>query len=194
MESQKIINYLDHKDEGNPRFETKSSILLMTVTMEIIARVMMCSLLSNLIQKLENVFCFDYSDAYILVTGDIKVAAGYDPTRLAINNCHPFTRAFFRLNDEQVDTPDNLDLIMNSYSMLEYNDNYADTTASLYQYKRPEQKNANGVLNDLTVDNSSSFKYQSVLVQNQLTTPNSQDVLLNADPSFNAAHRVWKNI
>ena len=42
MASQKIINLLDHKDEDDPRFET----------MEIMARVMMCSLLSNLIQKL----------------------------------------------------------------------------------------------------------------------------------------------
>ena len=83
---------------------------------------------------------------------------------------------------------------MNLYNILEYSDNYADTTASLYQYKRPKQRNANGVLNDLTADNSSSCKYQSVLVQKQLTTPNSQGVLLNADPSFNAAHRVLKNI
>ena len=144
--------------------------------------------------KIVKPFLCDYSDAYILVNGDIKVAAGNDATRVAIKNYHPFARAFFRLNDEQVDTADSLDLIMNLYNMLEYSGNYADTTASLYQYKRPEQRNANGVLNDLTADNSSSFKYQSVLVQKQLTTPNSQGILLNADPSFNATHRVWKNI
>ena len=32
--------------------------------------------------------------------------------------------------------------------MLEYSDNYADTTASLYKYRRPEPRKNNGVLND----------------------------------------------
>ena len=39
-------------------------------------------------------FLCDYSDAYILVTGDIKVTAADNNTRVAIKNCHPFTRAF----------------------------------------------------------------------------------------------------
>ena len=140
-------------------------------------------------------FLCDYSDAYILVTGNIKVAAADDDTRVAIKNCHPFTRASFKLNDEQVDTTDNLDLAMNLYNMLEYGDNYPDTTGSLYQYKRPEQnKGNNNTLADLTVNDSSSFKYQSGLVQKQLTKRDSETVDANIDPNFNAAHRVWKNI
>ena len=106
-------------------------------------------------------FLCDYSDAYILVTGDIKVQAADNNTRAAIKNCHPFIRATFKLNDELVDTADNLDLTMNLYKMLEYSDNYADTTASSYQYKRPEpSRNNAGSLVDLD-NNSSSFKYQS---------------------------------
>ena len=57
----------------------------------------------------------DYSDAYILVTGNIKVENGNDATRVAIKNCHPFTKVFFKLNDSQVDTVDNLDLIDNEF-------------------------------------------------------------------------------
>ena len=54
MESQKIINLLDHKDEDNPRFEKRKwcGILLMITIMEIIARVMMFNLLLSLTQKL----------------------------------------------------------------------------------------------------------------------------------------------
>ena len=52
MESQKIINLLDHKDENDPRFETKSQISLMTITMEITVRVMMYNLLLSLTQRL----------------------------------------------------------------------------------------------------------------------------------------------
>ena len=114
-----------------------------------------------------------------------------DNIRVAIKNCHPFTRASFKLNNEQVETVENLDLTMNLYNMLEYSDNYADTTASLYQYKRPEPRVNAG---DLTANNSSSFKYQSGLFQKQLTTDdgNSEDIGLNIDPNFNRAHKIWK--
>ena len=77
-------------------------------------------------------FLCDYSDAYIFVTGNIKVQNGNDATRVAIKNDDPSTRTSFKLNNEQVDTADNLDLKMNLYNMLEYSANYADTTASLY--------------------------------------------------------------
>ena len=138
-------------------------------------------------------FLYDYSDAYILVTGNIKVQNDNDATRVAIKNCHPFTRATFKLNNEQVDTADHLDLTMNLYNMLEYNDNYADTTGSLYQYKRPEPRDNNGDVVNLGTD-LPSFKYQSGLVQKQLATPNSENVPVNTDPNFVNAPRIWKNI
>ena len=118
---------------------------------------------------------------------------GNDATRVAIKNCHTFTRASFKLNNEQVDTADNLDLTMNLYNMLEYSDKYTDTTGSLYQYKRPEPRDANGNVVNLATT-LSSFKYQSGLVQKQLTTPNSENVLANTGPNFANAHRIWKNI
>ena len=118
---------------------------------------------------------------------------GNDATRVAIKNCHPFTRATFKLNNEQVDTADNLDLTMNLYSILEYSDNYADTTGSLYQYKRPEPRDNNGNVVNLATT-LSFLKYQSGLVQKQLTTPNSENVPDNIDPTFANAHRNWKNI
>ena len=53
MESQKIINLLDHKDEDDPRFETKKEYIVNdNNNIEIIAEVMMCGLLLNLIQRL----------------------------------------------------------------------------------------------------------------------------------------------
>ena len=116
-----------------------------------------------------------------------------DATRVAIKNCHPFTRASFKRNNEQVDTADNLDLTMNLYNMLEYSDNYADTTGSLYKYKRPEPRDNNDNIVNLGTA-SSSFKYQSGLVQKQLTTPNSENIPANTDPNFANARRIWKNI
>ena len=45
----------------------------------------------------------DYSDSYILVTGNIKVAAVPADTNVAFKNCAPFTRCVTHTNDEHVE-------------------------------------------------------------------------------------------
>ena len=66
------------------------------------------------------------------------VVGGNDDTAFAFKNCSPFVRSVIHLNDEHVDTVENLDLTMNLYNLIEYSDNYADTTAFLYQ-KQPRK-------------------------------------------------------
>ena len=46
----------------------------------------------------------DYSDAYILVTGDITATGGNANTKVAFKNCTPFTRCITHINDEHVQT------------------------------------------------------------------------------------------
>ena len=149
MESQKIINLLDHKDEDDPRFETKSWYIVNDNNNGNYGLGDDVHSIIKFNTEIVKPFLCDYSDAYILVTGNIKVQNGNNATRVAIKNCHPFTKTFFKLNDEQVDTADNLDLTMNLYNMLEYSDNYANTTGSLYQYKRPEPRDNNGNVGNL---------------------------------------------
>ena len=48
---------------------------------------------------------------------------------------------------------------MPMYNLIEYSDNYQDSSATLYQYKRDEPPDANAVA-DLTANTSSSFKYK----------------------------------
>ena len=79
----------------------------------------------------------DYSDAYILVTGNIAVAGADQNTLIAFKNCSPFIRCFTHLNDEHVERADNLDIIMNMYNLTEYSDNYADSSGDS---KRDERK------------------------------------------------------
>ena len=193
MESQKIVNLLDHKDEDDPRFETKKWHIVNDKNNGNHGLGDDAHSIIKFNTGIVKSFLCDYFDAYSLVTGNIKVENGNDATRVAIKNCHPFTKAFLKLSDSQVDTADNLDLTMNLYNMLEYSNNYADTTGSLYQYKRPEPRDNNG-----NVGNSgtalSSFKSQSGLVQKQLTTSNSENIPANTDPNFANAHRIWKNI
>ena len=48
------------------------------------------------------------------------------------------------------------------YNLLEYSDNYTDTSGTLYQFKRAESPmNNDGNLVNGAIDNSSSFKYKS---------------------------------
>ena len=51
---------------------------------------------------------------------------------------------------------------MPMYNLIEYSDNYSDTSGSLWQFKRDEQPiDNNGASINLTAENSSSFKYKS---------------------------------
>ena len=101
----------------------------------------------------------DYAEAYILIDGTIRAAAANANTRLALKNCAPFTKCNLEIYDEHVDTAENLDITMPMYNLIEYSDNYQDSSAILYQYKRDEPPEDDNVA-DLTADNSSSFKYK----------------------------------
>ena len=131
-------------------------------------------------------FLCDYSDAYILVTGDITVVGGDVNTKVAFKNCHPFIKCKIHLNDTHVEDSNNLDLIMNLYNLIEYSDNYSDSAASLYNFKRQEPlaNNANS-----TVADSSSFKYKSDLLRypsNSTVNNNVRALPANTNPE-------WKN-
>ena len=56
---------------------------------------------------------------------------------------------------------------MPMYNLIEYSDNYADSSGSLYQFKRDESPtNDDGNPNNVALDNSTSFKYKaSILVK-----------------------------
>ena len=104
---------------------------------------------------------FDYSDSYILVTGNIRVTGGDTNTRVALKNCAPFTKCVTHINDEHVNNADNLDIAMPMYNLIEYSDNCSDTWGSLWQFKRDEQNMENGNPADVTTGDSSSFKHKS---------------------------------
>ena len=81
---------------------------------------------------------------------------------------------------------------MNMYNLIEYSDNYSDSTASLYQFKRQEKSYdaANPEdINNLIANNSSSFSYKSDL----LGTTQTQ-IAANTNPSIPLAHKLWRNV
>ena len=169
MENQKIINLLDKIDTDSKHFATKKWYVINDEnstnygvnkdtgadapdTIKYDTRVLKPNL------------C-DYAEAYILVDGTIRVANALNATKLALKNCAPFIKCNLEINDEHVDTAENLDIVMPMYNLIEYSDTYQDSSATLYQYKRDESAEANAI-DDLTADNSSSFKYKIKLLGN----------------------------
>ena len=70
-----------------------------------------------------------------------------------------------------VDIAKKLDITMPMYNLIEYSDNYQDSSATLYQYKRDEPPK-NDAVADLTPDNSSSLKYKISLLGNPVVVNN----------------------
>ena len=101
---------------------------------------------------------------YILVDGTIRGTNTVNATRLDLKNCAPFTKCNLEVNDEHVDTAENLDIVMPN-NLIEYSDNYQDSSATLYQYKRDELPEADAIA-DLTANNSDSLKYKIKLLGN----------------------------
>ena len=55
--------------------------------------------------------------------------------KLHLKNCVPYTQCATHINDEHVHA-NNLDIVMPMYNLTEYNDNYSDTSGSLWQIFR----------------------------------------------------------
>ena len=70
----------------------------------------------------------DYSDAFILVTGDIIVTAG-NYTDVAFKNCASFSACKIEVNDVFIDEANHI--YMSMYNLISYSDNYSDTSGSL---------------------------------------------------------------
>ena len=169
MENQKIINLLDKIDTDSKHFATKKWYIINDEnntndgvnkdtgadnpdTIKYDTRVLKPNL------------C-DYAEAYILVDGTIRATNAVNASRLALKKCAPFTKCNLEINDEHVDTVENLDIVMPMYNLIEYSDNYQDSSATLYQYKRDEPPEDDAIA-DLTADNSDSFKYKIKLLGN----------------------------
>ena len=90
---------------------------------------------------LRSILC-DYSDAYILVKGNISVnntaadgaAANNTNKKVIFKNCAPFTNCISKINNTQIDNAEYIDIVMPMYNLIEYSDNYSKTSGSLWQY------------------------------------------------------------
>ena len=194
MELQKIVNLLDitSDDKDLPRFVTKKWIEVYdqsegnyNVNKEI--RIKTSMLRSDL--------C-DFSDAYIVVTGNITVikktfttdgieapnntAANVTVTNTAYNNAFgekklvfknnaPFINCISKINGVQIENGEYLKVVMSMYNLVEYSKNYRKTTGSLRNYYRDEPNSGVGGGMNYSIMDSKSFDYKTNFIEGSVT-------------------------
>ena len=159
METQKIVNLLNGSDNDNSRFATKK---LYIIDSDSNGNYSQNDEIRFLTRSIESSLC-DYSDAYILVTGNITATPNHAATQVVFRNCAPFEKCRTKINETFVDETDFINITMPMYNLNEYSDNYFDTSGSLWQFKRGEIINNADVTND---NNAPSFKCKASLIGN----------------------------
>ena len=133
----------------------------------------------------------DFSDAYIVVKGDIIVTSPNNAKRnksVTFKNNAPFINCITKINGIKIDNAEDLDVVMPMYNLLEYSKNYKKTTGSLWNYYRDQPS-------DPLSTNSESFKYKTNITGN---TYNVDEKITDNDgnkvdnPIYNA-NKVCKN-
>ena len=133
----------------------------------------------------------DFSNAYIVVKGDIIVTSPNNAKRnksVTFKNNAPFINCITKINGIKIDNAEDLDVVMPMYNLLEYSKNYKKTTGSLWNYYRDQPS-------DPLSTNSESFKYKTNITGN---TYNVDEKITDKDgnkvdnPIYNA-NKVCKN-
>ena len=120
----------------------------------------------------------DHADAFILVNGTITITGDGDDDvaktaderdkGVTFKNCAPFIKCISRINNTEIDTAKDIDIVMPMYNLIEYSDNYSKTSGSLWQYYKDDP-------ND-NLANSESFKYKVKITGKTPNNGNTKDV------------------
>ena len=174
MEYQKIANLIDNASNQPSKFGTKNWVEINDESRRVY------NVNSQIMFKttiIKSSLC-DYSDAYILVKGTMTInGIGADAAArraderdksVAFKNCAPFTNCIIEINNTQVGNAKDIDIVMAMYNLIEYSDNYAKRTGSLWQYFRDEP-------NDNLAD-SESFKSKMKITGKTPVNDNEKDV------------------
>ena len=169
MEYQKIANLIDDNRLNQPsKFRTRNWV---EIDDESRVAYNVNSQIKFKTTMLKSSLC-DYSDAYILVKGIITVnntaaqgaAANNTNKKVIFKNCAPFTNCISEINNTQIDNATDIDIVMPMYNLIEYSDNYAKTTGSLWQYCKdiPARNGANNAIIIFAEGNTTdSFKFKA---------------------------------
>ena len=138
MEYQKIANLLNHVTNQPYKFRTRNWVEINDEARRTYSPDKQIKFKTSM---LRSSLC-DYSDAYILIKGNITVnntaangaTANNTNKKVIFKNFAPFTRCISKINNTEVDNAQYIDIVTPMYNLIEYSDNYSKTSGSLWQY------------------------------------------------------------
>ena len=122
MEYQKIANSLDNASNQPSKFRTRNWV---EINDESRGKYPVDRQINFKTSMLRSRFC-DYSDAYILVKGNISVndtaaegaAANNTNKKVIFKNCAPFTNCISKINYTEIDNAKDNDVVMPMYNLI----------------------------------------------------------------------------
>ena len=167
MEYQKIANLLNDTSNKPSKFRTRNWV---EINDDIRGAYSPNKQVRFKTAMLRSSLC-DYSDAYILVKGNIAVnnnagagaAANSIGKKVIFKNCAPFTSCISKINNTQTDNAEYIDIVMPMYTSIEYSDNYSKASGSLWQYCKeiPAVNNKGNIVNFNGANATDSFDFKA---------------------------------
>ena len=176
MAYQKIANLIDDDASNQPsKFRTRNWV---EINDESRGAYNVNSQIKFKTTMLKSSLC-DYSDAFILLKGTITIdGRGADDAAkqaderdkdVSFKNCSPFINCISEINNTQIDNAKDIDIVMSMYNLIEYSNNYAKTSGSLWQYFRDEP-------DDNNIEDSESFKTKIKITGKTTNDDSEKDV------------------
>ena len=181
MEYQKIANLIDDASNQPSKFRARN---LVEINDESRGAYNVNSQIKFKTTVLKSSLC-DYSDAHIVVKGTISTnntaaagaAVNNTNKKVILKNCAPFTNCVSEINNTEIDNAKDIDIVMPMYNLIEYSDNYAKTTGSLWQYcKDIPARNNNDEIIQFTAGNSTDSVNFKVMFTGQTGNNGTKDV------------------
>ena len=153
METQKIVNSLADADNESSKFATRKWYFINDQKNTDYGEGKESGTTVKFETKVIKSNLWDYSDVYVLVTGNITATDGNANTRVAFKNCAPFTKCITHIN-----------------------------AGSLWPFERDESPLTNdGNPDNVSVNNSTYFKYKSSLIGESTAANNNNRVFKNVE-------------
>ena len=188
MEYQKVANLLNNESNKPSKFKTKNWVEINDDVRGVYSPNKQIRFKTSM---LRSSLC-DYSDAYILIKGNITVnntaaaggvAANDINKKLIFKNCAPFTSCISKINNTQIDNAEYIDIVMPMYNLIEYSDNYSKTSGSLWQYCKeiPAVNNAGNIVDFNGANATDSFNFKTKITGQTAANNNNGNIAGRAD-------------
>ena len=186
MEYQKIANLLNNESNQPFKFRTRNWVEINDEARGTYSPNQQIKFKTSM---LRSSLC-DYSDAYILLKGNITVnntAAGAATNntnkKVIFKNCAPFTSCISKINNEDIDNAEYIDIVMPMYNLTEYGDNYSKTSGSLWQYCKeiPALNNDGNIVDFNGANATDSFNFKTKITDQTAANNNNVNTAERVD-------------